>query len=186
MLLVAIASAILAAVAAPPASAHETRPAYLEIEQLEAHQYRFAFRQPQINGRFLGLSVASNCTLLGEPQQTVGSSALEDSWVADCGDAPVTESGLIVQGLERTLIDTLVLIRTKDGEETTQVLTPDSPALTVAGSGVPFVPAYFVLGVEHLIFGIDHVAFLLALMYLLRDTRKLIIAITSFTLAHSI
>lgn len=175
----------LAAIAGEVAS-HETRPAYLEIEQLQGHQYQLAFRQPQISGRFLGLEVTSDCILVGEQQQTVGGSALESRWVEDCGEVPITQAGLRVQGLERTLVDTLVLVRTADGQEATYVLTPKAPTMAAAAKGLSFLPAYFTLGVEHLVFGIDHVAFLLALMYLLRGFRKLVIAITSFTLAHSL
>lgn len=170
----------------PEAGAHETRPAYLEIQQLKGHQYSFVFRQPQLAGRYLGLAVASECEILEEPQQTLGRSSLEHSWTADCGDKPVTQAGLVVRGLERSLVDALVLIRSQDGSESSHVLTPNSPRLSEAGGGLAFVPAYFLLGVEHLVFGIDHVAFLLALMYLLRSLRSLVIAVTSFTLAHSV
>ncbi len=45
---------------------------------------------------------------------------------------------------------------------------------------------YLVLGVKHLISGIDHVLFVIALMLLVQFGKKLIIAITAFTLGHSI
>ena len=45
---------------------------------------------------------------------------------------------------------------------------------------------FFVLGAEHLLFGIDHVLFLLALIVGSRRLRDIVIAATAFTLAHSV
>ncbi len=45
---------------------------------------------------------------------------------------------------------------------------------------------YFVLGVQHIMQGIDHLLFVLALLLLIRDARTLIATITAFTVAHSI
>jgi hypothetical protein len=55
------------------------------------------------------------------------------------------------------------------------------------GSGGPGVAgAYFVLGVEHILLGFDHLLLVLALMLLVRDGKRLVGAITAFTLAHSL
>jgi hydrogenase/urease accessory protein HupE len=42
------------------------------------------------------------------------------------------------------------------------------------------------LGVEHIWSGIDHLLFILALMILVRGTRRLVATVTAFTVAHSI
>ncbi len=46
--------------------------------------------------------------------------------------------------------------------------------------------AYLVLGVEHILSGIDHLLFVAALLFLVGFQRKLIWTITAFTLAHSL
>jgi hypothetical protein len=46
--------------------------------------------------------------------------------------------------------------------------------------------AYLRLGVEHLWSGLDHVLFVLGLVALLRGGRRLVLAITAFTLGHSV
>ena len=48
------------------------------------------------------------------------------------------------------------------------------------------VPAYFRLGVEHILSGIDHLAFVAGLVLLVGAGRRLIGAITAFTVAHSV
>ena len=67
-------------------------------------------------------------------------------------------------------------------------LTPEQPSLTLKGAQTVWEVArtYFMLGVEHILGGIDHLLFVLALMLLIRDPWMLVKTITAFTLAHSI
>jgi hypothetical protein len=45
---------------------------------------------------------------------------------------------------------------------------------------------YLQHGIEHIAFGFDHLLFVAALMLIVRDWRKLVKAVTAFTVAHSI
>ncbi|ACZ31783.1 hypothetical protein Xcel_2769 [Xylanimonas cellulosilytica DSM 15894] len=72
------------------------------------------------------------------------------------------------------------------GTSGSAALTGDHPTFE---SGQPWydrMGAFFVLGAEHLLFGIDHVLFLLALIVGSRRLRDVVLAATSFTLAHSV
>jgi hydrogenase/urease accessory protein HupE len=51
---------------------------------------------------------------------------------------------------------------------------------------LPSLPEYFPLGIEHVLIGYDHLAFVLGLMLLARTRGALLAAITGFTLAHSL
>ena len=170
-----------------PLAAHETRPAYLEVQQLSAEVYDFTFRQPQIGGRFLGLTVVSACELQGEAQHQTTTATLESKWRANCQGLSIEEAGLGIAGLERTLIDTLVHVRFLNGATLDRILTPRAWRFEPTEKRVvDFLPAYFILGLEHLLLGLDHLAFLLVLLYLIPSYKKLLIAVTTFTLAHSI
>jgi hydrogenase/urease accessory protein HupE len=78
-----------------------------------------------------------------------------------------------------------------DGESGSTVLTAASPTLTT-GEHQAFVQAlhraaeFFVLGVEHLLGGLDHVLFLLALVVAARRLRDVVLVATAFTVAHSV
>jgi hydrogenase/urease accessory protein HupE len=48
------------------------------------------------------------------------------------------------------------------------------------------VGAYLMHGIEHILFGFDHLLFVLALILIVPDRRMLVWTITAFTLAHSI
>lgn len=53
------------------------------------------------------------------------------------------------------------------------------------GLGTSF-GAYVLLGIEHIVIGIDHIAFLCALLLLCRRVREVLFMVTGFTLGHSI
>ena len=54
-----------------------------------------------------------------------------------------------------------------------------------ASSGTSFF-AYVRLGIEHILVGVDHIAFLLALLLLCRRVREVVFMVTGFTLGHSL
>ena len=50
----------------------------------------------------------------------------------------------------------------------------------------PSIPVYLTIGVEHLLFGFDHVLFLIMLLYIVYRPIQILIVVTSFTFAHSL
>lgn len=71
------------------------------------------------------------------------------------------------------------------------VLTRDTQSHVVtlgdAGSdGAATLGAYVVLGAEHILAGLDHLAFLLGLLLLCRRVRDVVLMVTGFTLGHSL
>ncbi|MFD7311260.1 HupE/UreJ family protein [Promicromonospora sp. NPDC059942] len=74
-----------------------------------------------------------------------------------------------------------------DDEDGSAVLTAASPTLTTGEHRLlKQVGEFFVLGGEHLLFGIDHVLFLLALLIGARRLRDVVLTATAFTVAHSV
>ncbi len=63
---------------------------------------------------------------------------------------------------------------------------PTAAALTEAAKAGQSFKEFFVLGLEHIAFGFDHLAFLLALLLAGSTLREAAKIITSFTVAHSI
>lgn len=74
-----------------------------------------------------------------------------------------------------------------DEEDGSAVLTAASPTLTTGENRLlKQVGEFFVLGGEHLLLGIDHVLFLLALLIGSRRLRDVVLTATAFTVAHSV
>jgi hydrogenase/urease accessory protein HupE len=92
-------------------------------------------------------------------------------------------------GLQGTISDVLVRQIATDGAVTTTLVRSSMPwiDLDAPAPGARAVFGGFVVhGIEHILFGWDHLLFVLALMVIVRGTRALVWTITAFTLAHSI
>jgi hydrogenase/urease accessory protein HupE len=68
------------------------------------------------------------------------------------------------------------------------LLSASAPSYVVphAVSRSSVVLSYGRLGIEHLLTGLDHVLFVLGLLWLVAERRRVIIALTAFTVGHSI
>ncbi|MGX4694603.1 HupE/UreJ family protein [Streptomyces sp. JNUCC 63] len=74
-----------------------------------------------------------------------------------------------------------------DGKKGSAVLSAADPTLrTGQGRTSHQVGEFFLLGTEHLLFGLDHVLFLTALLIGARRLRDVVITASAFTAAHSI
>jgi hydrogenase/urease accessory protein HupE len=85
------------------------------------------------------------------------------------------------------MVDVLVRISLTDGRVVSRLLRPDAPSFVFGKETAgPAAGGYFVLGVEHILSGIDHLLFVLALVLIVRGVGLLVKTITAFTIAHSI
>lgn len=64
----------------------------------------------------------------------------------------------------------------------------DTPTVTLAfnSSAWDVAKTYFIIGVEHIWFGFDHLLFVLGLVLLIQGRWRIVKTITAFTLAHSV
>jgi len=181
---------LLLALPAAPAAAHEARPAYLQLHEIDAETYDAFWKVPGLGeDRRLAIHVqfASGTNTVGTPSVSFANNAFLQRWRVH-RDGGFDGSAIRIEGIEATLTDALVRIERLDGTTQTVKLSPSSPAFTVEakpGSG-EVARAYLVLGIEHILLGIDHLLFVLALMILVRDAKRLLWTITAFTAAHSL
>jgi hydrogenase/urease accessory protein HupE len=175
--------------AMPAAHAHESRPAYLEINETSPGRYDVLWRTPVLSGMRLPVMLA----MPGDAQNVVapmmhdlGDSLLERRVV----DIPGGIRGKRVEfvALQATITDVLVRVQLEDGEYTTTLVRPSQPWIEVAAraGALAVAGAYLLHGIEHILLGYDHLLFVLALMLIVRDVRRLLWTITAFTIAHSI
>ena len=172
------------------ALAHESRPGYLQLRQVDTQTYDVSWKVPGQGERLrlaLDLAFPEGTTQIGPVTNSYGNNAFLQQWrVRRAGG--FDGSQVRVVGLEFTLTDVLIRIQHIDG--TTQVAraTAANPSFTVETEPGPWevVRTYLALGIEHILTGADHLLFVLALVILVGPTRRLLWTITAFTLAHSI
>lgn len=172
-----------------PAAAHELRPGYLQLDEVSPVRFAVLWKVPAMGDRHLGidLKLPATCRNLDEPVGTMEENAYLQRWQVTC-EGGLEGSTIAVDGLSSTLTDVLARLSWADGSVEVERLTPDRPSLVIKGaqSTLEVARTYFKLGVGHILGGIDHLLFILALMLLIRDPWTLVKTITAFTIAHSI
>jgi hydrogenase/urease accessory protein HupE len=100
----------------------------------------------------------------------------------------LTGQTIVIDGLAALQTDVLLLVQLRDGSSHSAILRPASPAFTI-----PLQPSkrevagdYWRLGTVHILEGVDHLLFVLALMLIVSGFGPLLKAVTAFTVAHSI
>jgi hydrogenase/urease accessory protein HupE len=179
----------VALLAAGTAAAHELRPGYLVVRELAGGAYEARFRVPTREGRALALRAVlpEACRELGPSAFSATRDARDTRWRFACPDG-LTGREIRIDGLEATLTDVLVRIERADGSAQVARLLPRAPSLRVEATpaATDVARTYLALGAEHVLGGADHLLFVLALLLLARGGRRLVTAISAFTLAHSV
>lgn len=165
------------------ASAHEVRPAYLSLTETSPAEFTVTWKQPVLDGRRLKIKPAfpKGCTQSAPMADRKGATITERS-VLSC---PLTDGEIVLEGLERTLTDVFAEINYLSGETRTALVKPSDPRITLGGKASSAAKHYLWIGVEHIIYGWDHLLFVIGLT-LLVARRQILGVATAFTLAHSI
>jgi hypothetical protein len=173
------------------AFAHEVRPAYLEIDQTGATTYRVIWKQPTMGDVAIHLVPhISNGWLKERPvDQYAAGGFLIRTWNASTPSPAALEGQTVfIEGLKDTITDAFVRIRLSGGRQFDTILRPDNPSFRISfvdGQSMG-LPAFLLLGIQHILTGPDHLLFLLGLLLIVRDRWMLLKTVSSFTLAHSV
>lgn len=171
------------------AHADELRPAYVELTEQSKGHWSLLWKASANSrlGQTGAVILPDICKMDGEPVREITQTNIITRMTISCS-APLTGKKIGLEGLALSSTDALVRIAPLGDELQTLRLTPDAPVATVATADqISNVAAtYTVLGIEHILFGFDHLLFVLALVLLLRDGWLVAKTVTAFTLAHSI
>ena len=188
-----LAGALGAALVCVCALGHEIQPAYLRIDAVSAEHYDAVWKAPYVAGLELPLAPVfpQHCVASEVGFNTPLADAFVQRFKLHCPNG--LRGGIVaVEGLSGTGTDAILHITFADGARISGVLRPSNPALTIDDAAPPPVLGYFRLGVDHLLFGFDHILFVLALLYFINHpaawarAKALAKAVTAFTVAHSI
>lgn len=170
---------------------HESRPAYLEINEQSPGLLQINWTRPIRDGR--ALNIHPVFPVICRPLQSVSryqlAGLIHERWILDCSEAPLPGQSLSIFGLNNTISDVLLRFQREDGSHYMQVIDKERPDFMFPAVREPVTNItvhYFYLGVEHIAEGVDHLLFVFALLLLINGLWNLIKTITAFTLAHSI
>lgn len=171
------------------AMAHESRPAYLEINETAAGRYSVLWRTPVLSGMRLPIALrfAEGVRTLIEPVESELNDSLIERRIIDTGPAGLIGQRIEFVGLQASITDVLVRVSRLDGSLTTTLVHPAQPWIEIAATPGAFSVAgtFLAHGIQHILGGFDHLLFVLGLL-LVSNGWMLVKTITAFTLAHSI
>jgi len=186
----AIVLGVLGTLLGHSTQADELRPGYIELRQTALDTYNFLFKIPA-RGDDLRLAIyvrlpeGTSDVVVPRADFNGGTYAERRTIRRDGG---LTGQTIAVEGLSTTSTDILVRIESIGGATQTERLSPTRTTFIVqtAPGAWEVASTYLQLGIEHILFGFDHLLFVLALVILVRDWRRVAVTVTAFTLAHSI
>ena len=172
------------------AIADDSQPGYLELKETTASRYSVIWRNPKLTNQQVTLSLRfpAGVKNLTKPVLHDLPGAIVERRLIETDAQGLIGKRIVIDGLQLSNTDVLVRIEFANGASSTALLKPAQPWLNVKGprSAGQIVWDYTVLGVEHILSGFDHLLFVLALLLIVSGTRRLLMTITAFTIAHSI
>jgi len=170
------------------ASAHEVRPAYLELREEKPGQFSVTWKTPMLGDARLALEPEFSGDVKAITPMTTRKvpGAAVQTWTLRA--QALRGQTVRIRGLEGTMTDALVRMEFADGTSWTERLTPQQPTIVIPAQQGRFSVAgvYLKLGIEHILTGVDHLLFILALIIITRGGWKLVKTVTAFTVSHSI
>jgi hydrogenase/urease accessory protein HupE len=162
-----LAALILWLLLVTPAGAHDLQPGAVALREVEPGLYAVRVTEPQDGtGRVPIEPVVAGC-----------------GWEADGLRCARPVSQVRVDGLQGRRVKIAVRVQHLDGRVDEGLLAEGEDAWE-AGHAVGL--GWVALGVEHILLGIDHVLFVLGLALVAGAPRKVLVAATGFTAAHSV
>ncbi|HEY0942354.1 MAG TPA: HupE/UreJ family protein [Steroidobacter sp.] len=183
---------VLAALVVISASAvaHESRPLYIELEETLPQQYQLQWKTPLSIPYFNTPSVElpKDCTAQGQPAEFGSPDGVVRRLRYQCAKGLAGKAIDIAYPGPNPSVSSLVRYNTASGQRHIAVLSPETTSWTVPAtetvSGV--ARQYALLGIGHIWAGIDHLLFVVCLLWVAGTWRRILITISGFTLAHSI
>ena len=171
-------------------SAHEVRPAYMQLHQTGATTYDVFWKVPAVGDTMrlsLYVQLPQTCSNLKQPHGFFASGAYSEQWSVAC-QGGLAGSIVRIDGLTATLTDVLVRVERLDGSTQVTRVTSSSPTFVVEATPRRFEVArtYLVLGIEHILTGADHLLFVSGLLLLVSGIRRLLLTVSAFTLSHTV
>jgi len=171
-----------------PAHADDLRPGYLDWTEQTPGVWSVTWKAPLLGGLATRAKplLPQGCTIRDTARRFAGPALIETARVHCARTLEGRAIGL--DGLERSFSDALVRVAPLGAAIQAGRLTREEPRLTIAakaGRG-QVARTYFVLGIEHILLGFDHLLFVIGLVLLIRRGRQVVTTVTMFTLAHSL
>lgn len=169
--------------------AHQTGLSYVNLQEQGNAKIDVVYKKPLSDkkGKDIHIRYPLACSKEYEAPQSIENGFIINKYRLWCGKEGLANSRIWVDGLVRS--DRGVLIRyEKDGKSEKSLLRSTSPVINLRhkSTKLELFGEYVRLGVIHIWTGYDHLLFILSLLLIASNLKKVLFAISAFTLSHSI
>ena len=173
----------------PLAHADIFRPAYIEIRERGGDRYDVLLKVPASGEMRLAMDLRLPADVRDvTPRQAIFvGGAYVERWQIERPGGLVGQP-IAIEGLATGVSDVIARVERSDGTSQVERLGVGRLSFVVQPPQSAWLTAwiYLKLGVEHILGGVDHLLFVLALLLIVRKVKRIIATITAFTVAHSL
>lgn len=172
------------------AVAHESLPVYIELHETAPQRYQLQWKVPPSVPSFNmpTVTLSKACEAQSQLAELSGPDGLVRRISYYCGRGLAGQAMTITYSGPNPSVSSLIRYRRASGERHIAVLGPQETTWNVPHAETPSGVArqYALLGIEHIWAGIDHLMFLVCLLWIAGTWQRILITITGFTLSHSV
>jgi hydrogenase/urease accessory protein HupE len=169
-------------------NANDLRPAYFSLVQTTDSTYQLVWKLPALGTATPKIypTLPTNWVVLNEQSNLLSDNLRRTYTLSIKGE--IANSNIYFEGLENSLVEVILSIKLLNGIKYSTILKPTNPRyiIPLEPDRWSVVRTYIKLGFEHILAGVDHLLFVLALLLITNGFKKLVKTITAFTIAHSI
>lgn len=180
---------VLLSILSSTAFAHKMAPSLLDIAETERNQFSVVWKTPKELSSPVPITVhfPPHCKALAPPAHQPDPLGSLLTWRIECNPRGLVGRKISINGLRENQSSALIKLSLLDERRYQQMVNAANSEYEVPNQALrsAVMWSYLELGVRHILEGIDHLFFVWALTLLLAR-RRLLVAITAFTLGHSV
>ena len=171
---------------------HEGRPVFIDIVEREPGNYLLKWKIPPVllpgQEPIIGLKGLGCIRPYAEKKIGLPNARLNGRVYYQCGEDLKDLSVILSYPEINPALTSLVIFKTTDGRIKQIFSGPEKLSIPLLSevSGWEIVNQYIVAGIQHILEGYDHLAFVTCLIMIAGVGKRLIYTVTGFTIAHSI
>ena len=163
---------------------HEFNPAHLVVKEVDTNIYETKWMYPVKNIGARGEVVFPKECLRENTKIEKNGKYLVESFSLNCTTS-LKGKAINVISLS-VLTDALITVNHLDATTFEGLINSKNPSINIPLKEQIYPTGYFMLGIDHLLGGNDHIVFIFGLLFLVSNLIVAIKTITAFTVAHSI
>lgn len=177
---------VLTVASSAVAQAHPLAPVVLEFTAQDDGAVAATLKEPAVRPRGAVYTPIwpAGCERVDQPDHVAVDEARLTRFRLRCTE--IVGASVGVSGLDG--VTAVIRVTHGDGRMQQALVDGDHPTIAIveATPARRVIADYAILGVRHLLAGLDHLLFIVGLMLLVKGKRRLVVALTAFTVGHSV